>query len=218
MRAAEHEGASIVMIGSFNPAIFQPRWLGTQKIIRPEEAANAKITIIQDEVADFSTEWFQLQVLQNRFSVASTDPRSYAPLRDLAASVCDMLPHTPVKALGMNRTFHFKADSVDAWHAIGHKLAPKDLWAAIVDSPGLRSMTMEGRRKGVDAEGRLNIKVEPSARINHGVFVEINEQYSARGADSDHARWVPERLAKYWDAVMSFSEAAAEHLLSMMKV
>jgi hypothetical protein len=77
MQTPEFERASVVMIGSFNPAIFQPLWLGAQKLIRPEEAQDAKITIVQAEVADFSTEWFQLQVLQNRFQLATTEPRHY---------------------------------------------------------------------------------------------------------------------------------------------
>src|ERR1700733_14471106 len=72
MRTREAEGASIIMIGSFNPAIFQPRWLEMQRLIRTEEAENAKITTIQAQVADFSTEWFQLQVLQQRFTVSTT--------------------------------------------------------------------------------------------------------------------------------------------------
>ncbi len=46
MKSPEISGASIVMVGSFNPAIFQPRWLGSQGIIRPEEAENAKISLI----------------------------------------------------------------------------------------------------------------------------------------------------------------------------
>src|SRR5437867_10843081 len=120
MQVSEIEGVSIVMLGSFNPAIFQPHWLGAQHLIRPEEAENAKIRAIQAEVADFSTEWFELQVLQNRFQILSKDPRQYGPLRDLAAAIFALLSHTPVRALGMNRSFHFKMPSLEAWHGIGH--------------------------------------------------------------------------------------------------
>src|SRR5947209_5297307 len=105
MPGPENEGASIVMIGAFNPAIFQPRWLSTQQLIRPEEGEDAKITIIQAEVADFSTEWFRLVVLQQRLQLLSTDPRQYSPLRDLAAGMFIILPHTPISSLGMNRSF-----------------------------------------------------------------------------------------------------------------
>jgi hypothetical protein len=173
--APELEAASIVMLGSFNPAIFQPRWLAVQKLIRPEEGENAKITTVQAELADFSTEWFQLQVLQHRFQITSQDPRQYAPLRDLAGGIFAILPHTPITALGLNRSFHFKMPSVESWHGIGNLLAPKDPWSPIMEAPGLRSLNMEGRRKQADG-GILHVKVEPSVRVEHGLFVDINEE------------------------------------------
>jgi hypothetical protein len=217
MRAPEFEGASIVMVGSFNPAIFQPRWLGAQQLIRPEEAENAKITIVQAEVADFSTEWFQLQVLQSRFQLASADPRQYGPLRDLAAAMFAILPHTPVTALGLNRNFHFRMPSREAWHGIGHLLAPKEPWNDIMDSSGLRVMLMEGKRKEAKG-GTLHVKIEPSVKIEYGVFVEVNEEFKAPSeSDAIGAQWVPERLAEQWDAIMKFSEGAAEHLIGLVK-
>ena len=216
-KSSEIDGASIVMIGSFNPAIFQPLWLGSQGLIRPEEAENAKITTIQAELADFSTEWFQLQALHNRFQLVSADPRQFAPLRDLAGAVFAILPHTPVTALGVTRTFHFKMPSVDSWHGIGHLLAPKDSWNPIMEGPGLRSMLMQGRRKQAGG-GLLHIRVEPSVKVEHGLYVEVNEEFKAPGNDeSEGARWVPDRLAEHFDAILNFSEVAADHLLSLVK-
>lgn len=216
MRAApEIEGASIVMLGSFNPAIFQPRWLGAQQLIRPEEAEHAKIVIIQAEVADFSTEWFHLQVLQNRLSLSTADPMQYPPLRDLAAALFTILLHTPITALGMNRLFHFKMPSHDAWHAIGHRLAPKDRWNEIIDSPGLRSMVMQGRRKGVSG-GLLHVKVEPSSKVEQGVYIEINEEFKPTAdLEAEGAQWVASRLSEHWDAIMKSSEETAEYLVSL---
>jgi hypothetical protein len=215
-KPAEDEGASIVLLGSFNPAIFQPRWLGAQGLIRPEEAENAKITLIQAEVADFSTEWFQLQVLQNRFQIVCSDPRQYAPLRDLCASVFDILPHTPVTALGLTRLFHFRMPSVDSWHAIGHLLAPKETWDPILKAPGLLSMRIEGRRKDSHG-GVLRIKVEPSVKVQFGVFIEVNEEFKAPDGNSDGAQWVPTPLSENWDDLLSYSETVADHLLSLVR-
>ncbi|HTC90722.1 MAG TPA: hypothetical protein VK686_20605 [Bryobacteraceae bacterium] len=216
MKAPELEAASIVMLGSFNPAIFQPRWLGVQKLIRTEEAESAKITTIQSELADFSTEWFHLQVLQNRFQITSQDPRQYSPLRDLAAGSFAILPHTPVTALGLNRSFHFEMPSVESWHGIGNLLAPKDLWNPIIEEPGLRSLNIQGRRKDADG-GVLHIKVEPSLRVAHGLFVEINEEFKAPSKDeSDGARWASERLVEHWDAILRYSEEVAGYLLNLV--
>jgi hypothetical protein len=217
MHSPEFEGAAIIMIGSFNPAIFQPRWLGAQQLIRSEEAENAKITTIQAELADFSTEWFQLQVLQNRFQLISTDPRNYAPLRDLAAGVFAILPHTPVTVLALAKHFHFQMPSVDSWHAVGHLLAPKRPWEEIMEGPGLRSLLMQGRRKESDG-GTLHIKVEPSTKVAHGLYVEVNEEFKApTDLASDGVRWVPDHLSKYWDQVLEYSDVAAEHLLGLVE-
>jgi hypothetical protein len=217
MKTAEYDGASIVMTGSFNPSIFQPRWLGSQQLIRTEEAENAKITTIQGELADFSTEWFHLQVLQNRFQISSQDPRQYAPLRDLAGAMFAILPHTPVTALGLSRHFHFRMPSMDSWHGLGHLLAPKDYWNSIMEKPGLRSMVIEGRRKQADG-GLLFIKVEPSLRVEYGVYVEFHEEFKAPGdSESGGSPWVPDRLAEHWDVIMKYSENAAEYIVSLVK-
>src|ERR1700735_2793655 len=99
------DSAAIVMIGTFNPAIFQPLWLGTQNLIRSEEAETAKIGTIQAEVANFSTDWFQLVVLQDRFQLISLDSRYLLPMRDLGSGIFSILPHTPVSKLGISRQF-----------------------------------------------------------------------------------------------------------------
>jgi hypothetical protein len=215
MRTPEAEGASIIMMGSFNPAIFQPRWLELQRLIRNEEAENAKITTIQAQVADFSTEWFQLQVLQQRFLMITTDPRQYGPLRDLAMGIFTILSHTPVSKMGINRHFHFVTPSVDAWHAIGNKLAPKEPWHEIMKGPGLRSMLMQGRRDGT-SKGTLHIKVEPSLKVTQGIFVEVNEEFAAPSDDAaEGALWIPSCLAAQWDSLMQFAENAAQKILPL---
>jgi hypothetical protein len=150
-------------------------------------------------------------------SLSSTDPRQYGPLRDLAAAIFTILPHTPVTAIGFNRLLHFKMTSTEAWHGLGHLLAPKELWNAIMEGPGLRSMIMEGRRKQTGG-GVLHIKVEPSTKVEHGVYLEIHEEFKASGeCESEGAQWVPGRLAEHWDVIMKFSEDAAEYILSLVK-
>lgn len=217
MWAPQLDAASIVMVGSFNPAIFQPRWLGSLKLIRPEEAESAKITTIQAELADFSTEWFQLQVIQHRLMLTSSDPTYYSPLRDLAVAMFAVLPHTPIKALGLNRMLHFEMRTSEAWHGIGHLLAPKQPWDPILKTPGLRSMTMEGyRREG--SGGTLHVKIEPSRLTQPGLYIEVNEEFTAPKDDQpDSAHWVPGCLGEHWDGMMGMAGDTAQHLLGLVK-
>ncbi len=91
---------------------------------------------------------------------------------------------------------------------------PSDLWKPIVDEPGLNSMTMQGRRE--DAKGgTLRIKVEPSAKVEFGVYIEVNEEFKAPKDDEAGARWASNRLAEHWDGILIFAGVAAEHLLNL---
>ena len=52
----ESDEAGIVIVGSFNPRIFQPFWLAKQNLISDEAAENAKITIIHPDITAFEIE------------------------------------------------------------------------------------------------------------------------------------------------------------------
>jgi hypothetical protein len=213
MPVAEIEGATVVMLGSFNPAIFQPHWLEAQKLIRPEEAEHAKITIIQNEVADFSTEWFQLQALTGRFLISSGDPSHFSPLRDLASAIFSLLSHTPITGLGIHRHFHFRLSSKKAWNQLGHLLAPKEPWHSIMDHPGLRELTIEGSRRNLSG-GILRIKVQPSIKVEFGIFMEVHEEFvHSIEEDSSDTPWVVTRLNEHWDPIMAFAAEASSHIL-----
>src|SRR3954467_6321102 len=94
--------ASIVALGKFNPAIFQPHWYAVSKLIRPEEAEKAKIEVIHNELTVFSTEWFKVEITQERFAISTPDPTKNLPLRDLAMGTFKILEHTPINAFGFN--------------------------------------------------------------------------------------------------------------------
>jgi hypothetical protein len=93
----------------------------------------------------------------------------------------------------------------------------KEFWHKIIDSPGLRTMTMEGPHKQRGG-GLLHIKVEPSLTVEHGVHLEINEEFM-RDSDSktEGAEWASNRLVERWDASMKFAEETAQDLLAIAK-
>src|ERR1700679_813435 len=114
------EGFSIVVLGSFNPTIFQPLWFSSNDLIRKEEAVDAKIEIVHKTTTLFSTEWFSLLVTLDKLQLESKDPTKSLPLRDLALGVFKILEHTPLTAFGMNRVQRFQMASTEKWHAFGH--------------------------------------------------------------------------------------------------
>ena len=210
----ELQGASIVAVGSFNPAIFQPLWFSGNNLIRKEEAEGADIKIIHNEVTAFSTEWFSMQVTGDRYSVDTGDPTKYQPLRDLALGTFKILEHTPVRAFGFNRYQHIRMASEEEWHAFGDHYVPKESWRPILDKPGMRALIVQGKREGSTAN-QINVRIEPSRNVPHGVLIHMNEHYDIP-QDSTIALFL-EKLQSSWDDFISYWQLVSDHLLAPFK-
>ena len=123
-RKLEHE-VSIVVIGAFNPSIFQPSWFAQERLIRPAEAEAAEIAIIHPEVTDFQTEWFRLKVTHDRPMVHTLRESHFEALRDLISGALDLLRHTPTGVVGVNHDMVLQCPSREAFDQFGWTLAPR---------------------------------------------------------------------------------------------
>lgn len=213
----EIEGTSIVCVGSFNPLIFQPRWLAEQNLLRSEEAAAAERPdgsglLLHPTVATYRAEWLVLQVTQDRFVVSTDDPRHYQALRDLVSGIFGVLEHTPVAVLGISWHAHFRSADEAAWHALGHGLAPKTVWRDLLENPGLRSLSITGKRVG---GADMRIKVEPSMRIKSGVFVDVHEEH--RGAHEHDVVALMGQLRQGFDDFLEYAKRCADRILDEAK-
>lgn len=178
-KAPEIQGMSIVLLGSFNPKIFHPVWFAAQKLIREKEAEEANIELITPAVAKFSLDWMRLQVIQEQFVIETTQEPYYEILRDLVIGTFNFLSHTPVTMLGINTQQHFKMHSEEEWHRLGHELVPKEkYWTPTLKKPGMRSLTIEGQRPD-EYKGYIQVKIEPSTKIQSGIYISINDHYEA---------------------------------------
>jgi hypothetical protein len=206
----EIEATNIVLLGNFNPAIFQPAWLVAHNLIRKEEGDAAKIQVIAAEVASFATDWLNLLVTQNKFQASTSDPSHYEPLRDLVLGIFLLLEHTPFDKMGINREMHFKMPSVEAWHEVGHLLVPKEIWREFLGDPGMRSVSVEGSPKHAP-DTVLRVKVEPSTRVQPGVYVETNQHHQASGPDAP--RQLMGILRDKWTVSQEYAKSFGDYLI-----
>lgn len=215
------EGCSIVALGSFNPAIFQPRWFASMGLLRQEQADDASVQVIHPDVSIFSTDWLTLQASKTRFSVQTDNPTKKWPLRDFASGTFSILEHTPLKAFGLNAYHHYGIESEDQWHAIGHHFAPKDSWNRVLDNPGMRSLCIWGKHESA-FNARLQITIEPSVPLEkdnaHGVSIQINEHRNLPDED-DQAKQMETFLSVLrdrWDGFLTYSDHTCDELLSVI--
>jgi hypothetical protein len=214
--AVELSGVSIVAAGAFNPAIIHPQWLAAKDLI-PENVAAAAMQpggdeplVVTSQLAAFEADWLTVQVTQEQASFATVEEGRALDLRDVAMAVFDLLPETPVDAVGINAAWHVRAKSEADWHALGDQFLPKDFWHQVFEGGnwrtrddgeplGLRTMTVEATRAD-DARraGVVKIEVAPSVRIVPGIYAAVNAHFQltlpekARGSGYDAARTLEE--------------------------
>ena len=214
----ELDAFSIVVLGSFNPAIFHPLWFSFNNLIRTEEATkNVEIQVVHRNATIFTTEWFSLQVTGDRFAVETRDPSKSLLLRDLALGTFKTLEHTPLSSFGLNRISQFQVSTVERWHAFGHHFAPKESWNKIIKDPGLRVLAIEGKRDGCD--GKMTVSIEPSAKVQPGILININEHHDLpvpekAGSPGDRVALFLDGLQTSWEGFVAYSDRVSGHLFT----
>ena len=192
---------TIVAVGDLNPAIFQPAWFAAEGLITHEEAQAARVEVISAQAALFQVDWLNLRVLPDRLVAATENEAFYRHLLDLVAATFSKLIHTPIKALGINYSGHYRLQDAAYWAYMSDELAPKTRWSALLDNPIMRSLTMASPRT-TGPKGDLQVRVEPSIRIANGVFVDINHHYDL-SVEVGGCRAMLGVLSKHWDSTFS---------------
>ena len=175
----------------------------------------------------FSTDWLRLQVTTERF-LADTVQAPHVRVRDLVVRVFkEHLNHTPVRAMGINRSVHSRVGSLAARDRIGRALAPVEPWGPWrqeleLDGKhgGMTSLTMSQLRpKGRPSGGMINIKVEPSPRIGdgEGVYVQVNDHYAVTDAASGGVAELMRSLDEHFDESIRRSDDIIDHIMSLAR-
>jgi len=190
--APEISSVVVVLVGNFNPPIVRPDWLEKHGLFGAGIADAAEIEVIHPEVSIFRMDWASFQVQKSRF-VVRMEEAPFVQLQDLLVRTFrELLPHTPIWAMGINRQVDFRVPDMRARDRIGTLLAPPEKWGewgaqirAEIDGVndklhgGMASLTMQQKKLDDRPNGYINAKIEPSSRLpaTSGVFVEVNDHY-----------------------------------------
>lgn len=168
---------SVVLVGKFNPPIFQPAWFSCHKLVSDQEGENAVVNIIHPDVVNFKLSWCNVEVTRERVVLNTNQEHAFELIRDLAIGTFRLLSHTPITMLGINFELHMQMRDEDEWHRFGHQLAPKkQFWNDTLINPGTICVTVQGQRPD-DYLGRIQVDVRPSEKIKNGVIFRINDHF-----------------------------------------
>lgn len=184
MRQHVKQYKSIVLLGKFNPSIFQPFWFVGQGLIGEHEGKEAELRIVHPDVVNFRLSWCNLEVTRERFVVTTTQEQAIDLIRDLAVSTFTLLSHTPINKLGINTEMHFDLKHEKCWHDFGHRLAPKTpYWSETMIKPGMLIVAIEGLRPD-HHQGSINVECRPSQKVQYGVSIRVNDHYENKSEET----------------------------------
>jgi hypothetical protein len=183
----------VVLLGNFNPLIFQPHWFATNGVLGEEEAKNADIEVIHTEVVKFSLSWLTVLVEKNRFIAEVTQPPDVRLYDLILRTFGELLTHTPIWAMGINKRVEFDAGTVEQRDVIGITLAPPSAWGEWTDylekrnergRGGMMSLSMRQTVTDDRPSGYIQTRVEPSKTLDSAVFVEVNDHHTVKDIEN----------------------------------
>lgn len=219
---------TVVLVGTFSPPMFHPMWFSARDLIGAQEAEDASIGVLHQEITNFSTGKLNVDVQLERFAASSTILPD-AP-RDLVLGTFGQhLPGTPLRAMGINRTVHFDTGSLAVRQEIGVRLAPREPWgkwgeklASADDTDrrgGLLSLKMQQIRAEEEPSGYIQVRIEPSGRIRGtGIFMEINNHYVIKNspAEAADASEILGLLSSEWERANACAEGIIDQIMALV--
>lgn len=209
------EDFSIVLVGDFNPKIFQPAWFAHQGLVRESEAEAATLELIHSDFTSFSTDWFVMQVARERFTVTVKSVAYRQHLKDLVLGTFTKLSHTPVTQMGINANTRLNFRTTENWHAFGHFIVPKANWAKALGTlgrVGTRTVTVETPRYD-ERPGRFIVIAEPVQGAANEVLIRINDHFDVPKDAPEGAGYFMEVVSECYDNVLGQAKTVRERLI-----
>ena len=225
----ETDDVAVVLVGDFNPAVFTPAWFVLHGLLPEHAADGAEVEVVHPQITIFSFDWLRLQVTEKHFTVGTARaPR--IRVRDFVARAFTERPnHTPLKALGINRSVHFPVGSRVEMDRIGRILAPVEPWGAWGrdlepdgEHGGMTSLSMsQDKIEGRPPEDRINVTVEPSnpivGRGRTGVYVAVNDHYTTGDTGPGSNERLIGILEDNFEISLKRSDGIVDHVMSLAK-
>src|SRR5215218_2825408 len=153
---------AVVLVGDFNPVIISPFWLSSKKLIREQEAFEAKVEVIHNEIVKFELDWAKIEITKERFEIRTSLEPFFDPIRDLAISIFEILKETPIKAVGLNHLKYYAFENADQYYKIGNSLAPLGVWNDIMSDARLLSLEIVETKRKDGLNGSFRARIKPS--------------------------------------------------------
>ena len=218
---------SVVLLGSFNPAIFHPSWFEMHDVISNQVAEAADVQVVHNEISIISLGDISINVEASKFQVETSVAPEIRILDFVSKVFGDVLPHSKIKSFGINKSVHFRAPSQEKRTEMGRLLAPTGPWGEFGERienshgallGGMMSLRMREPLEDDDTRGHFEARIEPSHVLDRhtGIMVATNRHYEMKEVpEYSGAREAIEKLDAEFEGTLEYSDKLINHFLEM---
>lgn len=210
---------AIVLIGDFNPLLFQPLWLSEKKLIREGEAIEAKIDAISPNITLFKLDWVDFNITPTRLEMKVAKEPFFEPARDLLLGIFKYLKETPIRILGINYLKNLSIPDKDMYYEIGNKLAPLNLWSDFINDPRLSIVEILEKSREDKLPGSYRVKIFPTPsnyNIQYGITINITDQYDLNEGANGRNGEILNILTEQWEISGKRAKRVIDSLLTKL--
>lgn len=217
------ERCVIVLLGSFNPAIFQPEWFLKHSIVPEEEieglTAERNIKeipeiglkleygqsfFVTNDQSFINFKTFTMKTLRDKLEIISKDKNSYTLISNFLRKLFRILEETPLKAYGINFNEHYRFD--ENYDQTFNRFFSKN---ENLNSFFGQKLTCGFSLKTEQANSTLTFTMRPSERLKDGVYFKANFHYDI--SDSGVASLVDDFKNNFRLATEFFKQTISEN-------
>ena len=211
----ESKSLAVILLGNFNPSIFQPFWLAKKELITEQEALDAKIDVIHNELVVYDLGWAKIDVRVDRFEISTHSEPYFAIVKDLIVGIFVYLRETPIRALGINNVFSLNLQDEVRYYDFGNKLAPLSNWD-FVKAPRLASLEILERERPDDHRGHYRIRIEADKAVKFGVSVLMNNHFDLDEQKKSNTIEVVSIIEKEWNNSITLAESNLTNIINKL--
>ncbi|TAJ36593.1 MAG: hypothetical protein EPO55_21185 [Reyranella sp.] len=211
----ELKGTSIILVGTFDLSAFRlPKLIESGQLVA-SDLAELNMTAVFDDMIAFDLPWMAVVAEKERIALVTRVKKPLGePVRDFAVGMLSEMRDPKYRALGINTDFHFQVFDDQRRSAFLTNLAGKALnFSQKLGLSGAATQSVVVRHTRTDGlPGYIDIKIEPSKKVEKGIYMSINDHFALRPDADKAALSAIEVLSDQWKERISFADGLINSL------
>lgn len=225
--STKNDHVSAVLIGSFNPSIFHPSWLALHELISTEASEAADLQVSHPDLSRFDANFMSFDIQKSRVLIRCESDKDGLVFDMVMSIFGNLLPHSPVWRIGINRTMDILCGTEEKRDALGRRMAPQDAWgnwgkdiasAKGTNHGGMQRLIMRQIPRHDGKEGHFQADLQPLSSSPDAIRLDFNSDLIAGTPELvEGAQLATQLIEECWQADLKKAKDISDEIVEIIE-